>query len=101
VIIEVNAKVSSNAYRPSWGQPIEAKAYGSCNSHKRNALGPTVGRASQKCPYYQTKPDLTSSGQLSLQKAQHSPSSWTRMLNPTAWWPTNHDRLPVRVIRTH
>jgi len=34
--------------------------------------GPTVSRAGQNCPYYQTKPDLTTSGQLSAQKPRHS-----------------------------
>ena len=34
--------------------------------------GPTVSRAGQNRPYYQTKPDLTTSGQLSAQKARHT-----------------------------
>ena len=33
--------------------------------------GPTVSRAGQNRPYYQTTPDLTTSGQLSAQKARH------------------------------
>jgi len=65
--------------------------------------GPTVGRAGHELGNLVKifeNPDLTPSGQLSPQKARHSPKSWSRMLNPAARWPTNHDRLPVRVIRT-
>ena len=43
---------------------------------------PQLIRAGQNCPYYQTKPDLTPSGQLSPQKSRHTFGSHTKTLRP-------------------
>ena len=59
---------------------------------------PQLIRAGQNCPYYQTTPDLTPSGQLSPQKSRHTFGSHTKTLRPIVSQ-TASEASPVLCLR--